>query len=274
MSEALYENHTYSDKSLPIFFHRDKIGDNYTSIFSHWHESLELLFIYDQPAFGYLDGEQFEVNAGDILVVNTEIIHNIIAKNEYTCYYCLIISREFCEQFGFDIKSTRLDNVIRDEKIFSYIKAIAAEMNEKKPYYSARIMASVLNILSGLYGDYVIDTGFVSKDRKSVIMVKRAIDYIGQNYMKKLNVSEVAEFVGYSKYHFCREFKMFTGNTVVGHISRLKIEQANKMLREGLSITAVAEKCGIDDVSYFTKLFKKYKGILPSTAAKKHTPKD
>ena len=269
MSEALYEKHNYTNKSLPIIFHTDELNSRYSSVFSHWHDSLELLFIVEGSAVCHIDTEEVEVHKGDILAVNSQSIHSLNTKNGFTYYHCLIIYKEICEQFGFDLKKDRLNSVIRDEKIFGMIEDLAKEYRAKKPYYSARTMACALNILAGLYAGYSSEVNFTDKSRKLVMMVKSGIDYISQNYMKKINVAEIAEHAGYSKYHFCRVFKQFTGETVVEHISRLKIDEAYTMLLKGESIRDAAMKCGIDDVSYFTKLFKRYKKVLPSAIAKK-----
>ena len=61
-----------------------------------------------------------------------------------------------------------------------------------------------------------------------------------------------------------------TGCTVNEYINRVRINYAYKKLREeDLSVGEVSDACGFSDISYFTKIFKKHTGILPSKVEKK-----
>ena len=71
--------------------------------------------------------------------------------------------------------------------------------------------------------------------------------------------------MGLSKYHFIRKFKEATGQTVVSYINAVRIEHAERMLREGEhSVAQVAEACGFPNHSYFSKVFARLRGVLPS----------
>ena len=58
-----------------------------------------------------------------------------------------------------------------------------------------------------------------------------------------------------------REF----GVTPADYILDLRLKNAEALLKEGLKVRDVAMKCGFADPKYFSKVFKKYYGILPST---------
>ena len=58
--------------------------------------------------------------------------------------------------------------------------------------------------------------------------------------------------------------KKETGRTLTEHINLLRISRARRMLREtALQVQTVAQHCGIHDVNYFSKVFKKYTGKTP-----------
>jgi len=43
------------------------------------------------------------------------------------------------------------------------------------------------------------------------------------------------------------------------------VNEAHRLIsEEGFSVGQAACECGFDDISYFTKIFKKYVGVLPS----------
>lgn len=55
------------------------------------------------------------------------------------------------------------------------------------------------------------------------------------------------------------------GETIIEHISRLRIEYACKTLIEtNLSIYQIGEKCGFQDYFYFTRIFKRHLKMTPT----------
>ncbi|MBQ8342161.1 MAG: helix-turn-helix transcriptional regulator, partial [Clostridia bacterium] len=100
--------------------------------------------------------------------------------------------------------------------------------------------------------------------------VRTAIGYIRSHYEESLDLDRLASEVGLSKYHFIRKFKEATGQTVVSYINAVRIERAERLLREGqLSVAAVAEACGFPNHSYFSKVFCRLRGMLPSEVGTK-----
>ena len=60
-------------------------------------------------------------------------------------------------------------------------------------------------------------------------------------------------------------FKRETGITLTNFINQQKIRLAAQYLKESqLSIAQVSERVGIQDVNYFTRVFKKHMGVTPS----------
>ena len=61
-----------------------------------------------------------------------------------------------------------------------------------------------------------------------------------------------------------RFFKELVGKTPIDYLNFYRIERACEMLISGeKNITETAFECGFNDISYFIKTFKKYKGIPP-----------
>ena len=87
---------------------------------------------------------------------------------------------------------------------------------------------------------------------------------MNKNFREKLTVEQIAEQAGMSKYYFLREFKTVTGITVITFLNILRCNNAQKLIERGETIWLAARKSGFENDSYFTKVFKKTKGILPS----------
>ena len=89
--------------------------------------------------------------------------------------------------------------------------------------------------------------------------------YIDEHCTEDLTLESVADRAGFSKYHFSRLFKQFSGQTFYQYVSKKRIEQAELLLaREDMSITDVASASGFESLSAFIRMFKLIKGMTPT----------
>lgn len=94
--------------------------------------------------------------------------------------------------------------------------------------------------------------------------IKKAQDYIEQNYAEKLNIDAIAEHVGVSGRSFLRRFKKATANTPLEYIQRVKIEAAKKALEAtAKTISEVMYNVGYNDEKSFRSIFRKHTGLSP-----------
>ncbi len=104
--------------------------------------------------------------------------------------------------------------------------------------------------------------GFLPPSR----IVIRSRRYIREHFDKpELDLAEIAQYSEVSKNHLSWEFARETGETLSDFISRTRIREAQKLLREtNLRIYEIAEKTGYMNVETFSRAFKKITGTSPS----------
>lgn len=88
--------------------------------------------------------------------------------------------------------------------------------------------------------------------------------YIRQNMKSCLTLEDIAAYVGISKYYFTREFKRITGQTVFEYINVVRCKEAKRLITQGMTVSLAAQTCGFENLSYFTRTYKKCIGELPS----------
>ena len=94
--------------------------------------------------------------------------------------------------------------------------------------------------------------------------VKKAQEYIEENYMEKITVDEIAEKFALGRRSLERRLKKATSNTVSEYIQRVKIEAAKKGLETGmLNVNQVMYDVGYSDTKAFRHTFKKITGLTP-----------
>lgn len=100
---------------------------------------------------------------------------------------------------------------------------------------------------------------------KPQFLVKQAVDYINENYNKKLDLQTVADSLYVSTWHLCKVIKKQTGTNFVDLLNEARIENAKRLLVESnLKIYEIAEDVGYTDTAYFSKIFKKLTNQTPN----------
>jgi AraC-like DNA-binding protein len=98
-----------------------------------------------------------------------------------------------------------------------------------------------------------------------------AVSFIKENYDKPLTTKQMSLMVHLSEGYFCQVFKEVTGNTAMEYVNRVRIDKAEKMLKKTeMTITEIAFCCGFGDANYFSRMFKKLKGISPQSIRNKN----
>jgi AraC-like DNA-binding protein len=88
--------------------------------------------------------------------------------------------------------------------------------------------------------------------------------FLKTNIFRDISVDEMAEVMRLSRSHFTRLFSKDMGMSPRLYLEDLRLKTAMDILfREGSSVKEAAIQCGIPDVNYFCRLFKKRFGISP-----------
>ena len=95
--------------------------------------------------------------------------------------------------------------------------------------------------------------------------VRKVIDYINMHLQEPLSLSYLSEKFDKNRSFLSHQFKKETGQTITNFILERRISYATNLLNTTtLSIQEVAEKVGILELNYFSKLFKKQIGMSPT----------
>lgn len=88
--------------------------------------------------------------------------------------------------------------------------------------------------------------------------------HIDDNVGSTIPISALSEIARLSVGHFCRAFKISTGDTPHTYILRRRIEHAQRrMLTTENSLSQIACECGMADQAHLTRLFRKFVGQTP-----------
>ncbi len=93
--------------------------------------------------------------------------------------------------------------------------------------------------------------------------VKLCLEYLNENYWRKISITELSELTGLSPYYLLRAFKQNVGIPPHLYLQQKKIAEAKTLITEGIALSTVAADLGYTDQSHFSKQFKQITGITP-----------
>lgn len=103
-------------------------------------------------------------------------------------------------------------------------------------------------------------------NNKSIkLILRKAMDYLREHYSEQVTLNEVADSVYVSTCYISRMFKKELGRNFVETLNGIRMEKARELLLDPRYKTyEVAERVGIPDAHYFSRLFKKVVGVTPT----------
>lgn len=102
-------------------------------------------------------------------------------------------------------------------------------------------------------------------DYKNKQKIKRAIEYIKDNFDKDLNMAVVSNHISMNYSLFSYVFKQYTGMNFVNYLKTIRINEAKRLLEEtDKKIIEISCQVGYENEKHFMKIFKSVCGVSPS----------
>ncbi|OLF38111.1 MULTISPECIES: GlxA family transcriptional regulator [unclassified Psychrobacter] len=95
-------------------------------------------------------------------------------------------------------------------------------------------------------------------------LIKQVQEFIEENFKQPLQVSHLAAMVNVTPRTLNRRFQSCVAMRPIEYIQAVRVEQAKRLLETGdVTIKSLAEQVGYDDISSFTRLFKRATELTP-----------
>ena len=95
-------------------------------------------------------------------------------------------------------------------------------------------------------------------------LVNDVVALLKEHLYSSIDLDFIAQKTFYSKTYLNNIFKKIIGYSIIQYYNHLKIKEAKKLLREDVSVSAIADELGFESANYFTKVFKKFTKMTPS----------
>ena len=234
----------------------------------------QLLYIAGGRAHFHLDGREEIVTAGHMVLFRPREVQ----KYEY-------YGTDQTEVYWVHFTGSNVTNILRhygiprDRKVFycgyslEYQKLFRHMIHELQMCREnhEEMLAILLRQIFILIQRKLGERGEPARDNHTLAReIDAAVIYFNEHYNKDLNIEEYAGSRHMSTSWFIRNFKKYMGVTPMQYVLSLRMSNAESLLEmTDYNVTEISSIVGYENPLYFSRMFKKQRGLSPSEYRKK-----
>jgi len=243
------------------------------NVYSHSNgrKDFYLAYNYGGHMFATIDGVRYQIKPGDLFLLYPGQPHTYWYLTDGNVQnYWIHFSGYAAQQFMETLCAHNTGQVISVGKYLEYnsfFNRIIDELEIKNPGYQMMCAGHFMQLLATLTRQ--MQNKKTAKCNEAVVS---AIQYIRENYAKKIIVTDLAKLAGMNVKRFIKEFHAYTGTLPKRYIVMYRIEQAIGLITtQNVSMNEAAEAVGFENQMYFSRIFMKHMNMTPSQYKKKFT---
>lgn len=254
---------------------------------NHWHESMEIIYMTEGEARFQCNSRTIRAGRGDLVIINSCDLHGGYLLSESVSYYCAIFDTELLRTSAADICGPKYIDPIRehrimfknlisrDDEIERLMGGLIDEYRAREPGYELAVKGLLFQIIAILlrrHRDASLSEEDIDSRRRHLVRMEPVVRFLEENCSGEVRVNDAAALVNMSRYHFCRSFKRATGRTLSDYVNQIRVNKAEYRLKNSTeNITRIAMDLGFNDINYFSRTYKRYKGQTPSESRRGKT---
>lgn len=239
----------------------------------HWHERMELWAIHEGSMTVSCDGDIFDLQAGDVLIINPGQVHSCRMNSVPNKITCLIFDTNILlttrpSEIDQTLRSIasgllRFQHIVRSNPdVFPLVEKIAA-CSPTTPMGNMEAIGLLYQLVAVLSRHHVVKGEHPVP--RHLQEINQLLEYIHKNYSKELSLDQLSTIACRSPSYLCRWFKEAVGESPMAYLTTVRINKAYELLSAGgHSVSSAAEMVGFSDLNTFTRQFRKRVGTPPS----------
>lgn len=255
----------------------------------HKHNFIELVIILEGHGVHLIEQTHHTIGSGDTFVIPPNIRHgytdthnlsliNILMRSQHL----QVLEREYISMPGF-YALFKLEPRVRTmhqfngqlrlstqalAEINNWIGSLETATQETTPLACSRARGFLQLIVGNLCMQYET---LGSLDSTKLLLVANCIRYMDSYMGTSLYLSDLARAAGMSERSLSRNFHAIVGQSPIEYLLNMRLQRAEELLLASPApITQIAYEVGFTDANYFTRQFRKLRGVSPREFRKKH----
>lgn len=273
--EGKQEKVSYSQNSSVLLW----INREYENYSDHWHNAVEIIMPVEGDYHVSVRHHSCHLDTGDILILPAGELHALTAPPDGVRFILLFELSPLSELHNFSNLLPLLAfplhfSANETDRFYQTLKNLLLDIYNEyingDSFSEFKIYASILQLFAEIGRHHIEkNTVFSSfsacRQLEYIDRFNTLFQYINTHYTEPLTLEHAADVAGFSKYHFSRLFKQYTGTTFYDYLTLRRIRRAEELLSSsGYSIIDVALASGFSSTAAFNRTFKKLKNCTPT----------
>lgn len=278
--EFMMELYQHGSEKFPFKYYYEDVHkfDNHR-VDWHWHREFELLSVTEGTILCSIGNKKISLSAGQGIFINSGVIHKFEAQYS-SIMPNILFSPEFVapknsciyEKFVYPFLVSDISYIIIkgdafwQKDILEDLSKIYLICSDEESTWEMDVHSLVSKVWSELFKHKKEFMTMENRGIKSLTQsrLRQMMDYIDQNYAKKITLYDIAMSARISKSEALRCFSNGMQTSAIDYLNKYRLDQARKLLvNTNLKITAIVDTVGFDSVSYFDRIFKREFGVTP-----------
>lgn len=268
----------FSKLDFPIDIFHNRVEDAPLIVHPHIHQPLEILYLVKGQGDIRIEDHTHHLTAGDMIVLNTDIIHSVDCKAADITDFLVIRMNLESLYSPESIYGKRMIHALYHEvdfsqpikkgsslhSILSYrLEKIDRLTRKQTDTNRSKILAYLLEFM-GLCLEHLPRIEKNNTHHKDRVALYQALSYVEENYTQDITIDHISEISGYSVSQFSRIMKKYTNMTFMNYLNNIRVNKVCIEMLHGEKVSNAAFANGFNSLSSFNRVFKKVQGISPS----------
>lgn len=280
LDQSRQELTVHGTPDFPVACYHDHLGKE--EVPWHWHEEPEVVLVEKGLCMVAAGSEKYIVREGEGFFVNSGVLHACWDMEQSGCrFHCIVfhprllgsVDSLIYQNYVHPLTSnSALETIHLRPHIPWQNKALEAIENTwqagaREPYgYEIIMRNSLSEAVLALQEHAPKPAGTTSpKAVREGERIKAMLHYIHEHCGEEVKLPMIAQAASISVSECMRCFRNTIGTTPIQYIRQYRIQKAaHLLLNTDLPISDIAQSCGFQDLSYFTKTFREAKGSAPT----------
>lgn len=216
----------------------------------------------------------YYLSEGDGFLICPEIVTFYQASNNEPWKYCWVgfngsKAKNYLEDANLTI-SNPIFTYSKDEKLSNILRKMLS-INKITKSNELKLLALLYDFISILIEEANIKE-LTNKNERKLRYIREAITFIEKNYSRKITIQELAKNIGLDRSYLYSVFQTILKKSPQEYLINYRIDKACELMKNNdLNISDISRSVGYNDPLYFSKLFKKIKGLTPTAFRKNNS---
>ena len=236
----------------------------------HWHTNYELCQALEPCRF-LIDGDQVEAAAGDLITIHEQTVHRFLIPTGGARIRILQFPLGTLHSCRTPLVPLRrhipLDEIRRIDRLEDHVRTLLDMMETERPLYAEGENPALQSMTCALY--FLLARHFPDQTTKTALRKSRSdfeliLRYVHAHFGEPITLLSLSNALHMPRARISSVFSGYAGFSLSEYLNMLRVQKANELISQGMSVTYAALESGFQSIRTFNDVYRRLTGHAPT----------